>query len=294
MVTCGTRALKQRWEDALKHVRTYGGDVPRFFDLLTQGGYDRIFSEKEHTRSLPPDTVMYFGYSGENKAAFEYKNPYNGELTLYPAVDFDNFDTMLVLLEQKLQHRRISHCMYGSATPSAADIVDEWSVDAVQEAMYKSRIYWNILVDSFQFGQVDEALKPHLRFFKNKSTMPSSYAEAFPNLNALKLQQRQQEAAKTPEIGEVSCDPYTPHTPDATTGYDHNFVCPYASTGDLSRIAVTMSLSKQAIYNKSETIRMKRRRNFDEWELVGPQNTVGEIIDCLDSERRRQLKQLLE
>jgi hypothetical protein len=176
------RSLKKNWLDTLAYVRDSTADVDRFQNLLTSSGRNMILAEKEHTRSLPPATVRYLGFDGLNQAEFKYINPYSGELKIIPAVDFDDFNQMLAIIEEKVQDDRLSHCKYNTATTTAPGIIKAWRIEAVEWAVYKARCFWNIVREVSAFSGLDDDIKPKGRFFKTRADVPWSFAQAFPNI----------------------------------------------------------------------------------------------------------------
>ena len=185
------RSLKKQWSDTLAYVRVSTADVDRFHNMLTPCGRNLILAEKEHTRSLPPATVRYLGFDGMNQAEFQYKNPDTGELKMVQAVDFDDFNQMLATIEEKIQDDRLSHCKYNTATTTAPGIIEAWSIEAVEWAVYKARCMWNIVSEVMVFSELDDGIKPKGRFFKTRAEMPWTFAEAFPNINTSYIKQTQ-------------------------------------------------------------------------------------------------------
>ena len=185
------RSSKNKWSDALAYVRVSTADVDRFHNMLTSSGRNMILAEKEHTRSLPPATVRYLGFDGLNQAEFNYTSPYSGELKIIPAVNFDDFNQMLAIISDKIQDDRLSHCKYNTATTTAPGIIEAWSIEALEWAVYKARCLWNIVREVMVFSGLDDEIKPKGRFFKSRAEMPWTFAEAFPNINTSYIKQTQ-------------------------------------------------------------------------------------------------------
>ena len=186
------RSLKKQWSDTLAYVRASTADVDRFHNMLTRSGRNLILAEKEHTRSLPPATVMYLGFDGLNQAEFKYTNPDDpGDFKIIAAVDFDNFNQMLAIIEEKIQDDRLSHCKYNTATTTATEIIEAWSREAVEWSVYKARCMWNIVRGVSVFSGLDDGIKPKGRFFKKRAEMPWTFAQAFPNITNSYIKQTQ-------------------------------------------------------------------------------------------------------
>jgi len=185
------RSLKKKWLDALAYVRVSTADVDRFHNMLTHSGRNLILAEKEHRRSLPPATVRYLGFDGMNQGEFKYTNPDNGDFKIIAAVDFDDFNQMLAIIEEKVQDDRLSHCKYNTATTTAPGIIQAWSEEAVEWAVYKARCMWNIVRGVSAFSGLDDGIKPKGRFFKKRAEMPWSFAQAFPNITTSYIKQTQ-------------------------------------------------------------------------------------------------------
>jgi hypothetical protein len=303
MSTHPTRTLKQRWEDVLKHVRAHGGEVTHFLDLLNEEAHDKIFWDKENHNNAPTGTVCMFGYTGENTAAFTHPDYTNGGLELYPAVNFDNFDQMVRLIEEEEWHSLMSYCMGDTEKSTPIDIVDKWSVEALEWATHKADIYWNLLVCNYPFDDVNEDLKPNPSLFKNESTMPMSYAEAFPNIYASKMKQLALEKQKTRQKKQEEVTAPVQESPQfRLTDYgpesdDDNYICITTCTKGLTRIAATLSPSKKRIYDESEKTRVEKIGCFKKARLTGRVEwktyTMEYVNHAHDIDRRFQLMDLL-
>ena len=192
-----TRGLEEVWTESIKKVQAHGGEVTRFMKLLTDEGMEKIFTSKQQTLSMPSDLLVRYGFDGEDKVASTgytfnvHSNSRRLQRASFPSdMEFPrcarsyDFHEIIDKMQEDVLESITLHCLFEGKILTVADIMRNWSSDAVQWASQESKWFYNLMVGSHVFDEVDEFKKLPKYLFKNTITAPRTFAEAFPNINA--------------------------------------------------------------------------------------------------------------
>jgi len=286
-----TRGLREAWAESLKKVRAHGGEVTHFMNLLSDAGKEKLLTVKEHTRSMPPDVMIKYGFDGENKAESTGFNVNYGFEFINPARDYD-FDKIVASMEEDVLESITMHCLYEQKILTSTNIMHQWSSEAVDWASRESAWYYNILVGSYVFDEVDESKKLPKYFFKNTSTAPRTFADAFPNINiynAKKMEENKKAMKASEKKMENDIDCFTPHTPEAQP--EEFVLSKHLSVFDLGVVVSCLGASAVKQYKQQEKKRARRLALFHSKKLQ--RFTDHDIEKVIHQQRRRQIKGLL-
>ena len=286
-----TRGLEEVWAESIKNVRAHAGEVTRFMNLLSDKGKEKLLTVKEHTRSMPPDVLIKYGFDGEDNEEYTGYNELYGFDFIHPARNYD-FDKIVTEMEENVLESMTMHCLYGSKILTSTNIMQEWSFEAVDWASCKSTWYYNILVGSYVFDEVDEFKKIPKYFFKNTSTAPRTFADAFPNINIYKVKKiednkKAMKAFEKKMGNDTEC--CSPRTPVAQP--EEFPLSKFLSVFDLGVIVSSLGASAVKQYKKQEKKRARRLALFRSKRLY--RFTEHNIEEVIHQQRRRQIKGFL-
>ena len=271
-----TRGLKAVWAESLQTVRAHGGEVTHFMELLSVKGKDKLLTVKEHTRSMPPDVMMKYGHDGGGKAE---------------SYDFDN---IVARMQEDVLRSMTKHCLYDGKILTTTNIMHAWSSEAVEWASRKSVWYYNILVGTDVFDDLDESKKLPAYFFKNARTAPRTFADAFPNISIYKAKKMEEnnkavEASSGEAPTPAWSPPRSPRSPGASR--EENFLAKHLSVSELGVVVSRLGDSAVRQYKQQEQKRARRSSLFHSKKLQ--RFTDNDIDQVIHQQRRRQIKALL-
>ena len=220
MTTYHTRGLQEHWKRVIAKVRAHGQEVTRFLDILSEDATCKIHADNEFHRATPLHLVTKYGYTGENTSVVTGKDCNGDDYTL-PALIFEDFNKMMDMMEEDVQHSHINYCLYDQRILTHADVMDEWSSEAISWATKYACMYYNILVGSFPFGSVDDSKKLSKHIFKKTSTAPKTFKDAFPNISYHNQTRKKEKVRRALDFVDAST-PMTPHHPQNDVYLDHD------------------------------------------------------------------------
>lgn len=307
MILYKTRGLEQVWTESLREVQAHGGEVTRFKKLLTPEGLERISVFNEHTLSMPTDLLIRYGFDGEDNAtpnAYTSINVHSNvsrlqRASFHPDMEFTirarnyEFDKIVAKMEEDVLERTTLHCLFEDKILTTTDIMREWSSDAVQWASQESTWYYNLMVGTYVFDEVDECKKLPKYLFKNTSNAPMTFADAFPNINIYK-KKKVEENKKAMELYEKKMGQDTECCTSRTTATQPGelIVSKYLSVLDLGVLVSSLGASAVKQYKKQEKKRARRLALFRSKKLH--RFTDYDIEEVIDRQRRSQIKDFLE